>query len=178
MELLMWEESVLLPSKRKKYFFFFFGSCFSVVSQAKAFIGNWYPYRHWLLQKNIFSIVSSGFQWHITLFRYLLSVSSVSGLQQMLKNIQSFTALGISFILLTSMDACVAAAALTHLELFPRCSLIQISVFSNYGFFVWGACLRERTDVDSLPLRAPGSWESESHKALFSSLIKALTHLN
>lgn len=68
----------------------------------------------------------------------------------MLKKIQSFIAAGISFILLTSMDdACIAAAVLTHLELFPRCSLIQISVFSNYDLFVWGACLRKRSDVDS-----------------------------
>lgn len=61
------------------------------------------------------------------------------------KKIQSFIAVGISFIL-SSMDA---AAVLPHLELFPRCSLIQISAFSNYGFFVWGACLRERSDADT-----------------------------
>lgn len=45
----------------------FFVSCFPVVSQAKSFICNWDPYRRWLLQENIFSIVSFGFQLHITL---------------------------------------------------------------------------------------------------------------
>lgn len=109
------------------------------------------------LQKNIFSIVSFGFQLHIALLRYLLSLSLSLVYNRSSKIFSLSSFVGISFILLTSMHACVAAAVLTHLELFPRCSLRQISVFSNYGFFVWGACLRERTDVDSLALRAPGS---------------------
>lgn len=71
----------------------------------------------------------------------------MSGLQQMLEKIQSFIAVGISFILLTFMGACVAAAVLPHLELFPRCSFIQIFVFSNYGFLfgkpVWGKGLMQ-----------------------------------
>lgn len=60
----------------------------------------------------------------------------------MLKKIQSLIAVGVSFILLNFMDACVAAAVLTQLQLFPRCSLIQIAVFSSYAFLfgepVWG----------------------------------------
>lgn len=89
-------------------------------------------------KKIVFSYGSFGFQLHIAFFRYLLnsSIFHLFGLlQQAFRKVQSSITAGASSIVLTFLDACVAAAVLIRLELFLEGALCyRFLHFPTVGF--------------------------------------------
>lgn len=123
----------------------------SAVSQPKACICNWNPYICWfLLQRKLFSVVIQ-FWIPVTHCSFQMSAPLCSlSLWSPTRGFwtdQSFIAVSARSILLTFLDICVIAAVLIQVELFRRCSLLQMSVFPRCCYLfrglIWGKGVME-----------------------------------